>query len=211
MKYFKLDLAKLPDSLFDKSVPVTKWLEHTTDSTGDKDGKFEANSLNKVTPIPLEVEIERMVGIALYMVGNILPFTLPGLTIVAFFSDIGLICLKVFLLYFIVLFVVNNYYFRPKFVKKYQRKNYLSETDIRDNQYLYTERNNQKYLSLNFVWPETIQRPALDDKPVIFCAIPHGAAPLVSLNWFEKGTFGCFCLIFLFNVFFSDIFFYSRA
>jgi hypothetical protein len=33
-------------------------------------------------------------------------------------------------------------------------------------------------MSLNFVWPETIQRPALIDQQVIFCAIPHGAAPL---------------------------------
>ena len=175
-KYYKLDLSRLPDSLFDKKVPVAKWLEHTTATDSNK--KFEANSLNKVTPIPLDVEIERIFGIALYMVGNVLPFTLPGLTIAAYFSDVALICLLAFLLYFAVLFVVSNYYFRPKFVGRYQRKNYLSETDIRDNQYLYTERNNQKYMSLNFIWPETIQRPALDDKPVIFCAIPHGAAPL---------------------------------
>lgn len=31
---------------------------------------------------------------------------------------------------------------------------------------------------MQFVWPESIQRPALNDQPVIFAAIPHGLSPL---------------------------------
>lgn len=179
MKYYKLNLAALPDHLFDKSIPVEEWLKLAT----TVEGKFPPNSLNQVFPLDRQVEIERIVGISLYMLGNILPFALPLLMTASLFSDIGYICLKVFLIYFGSLFVANKYYFLPIFVKKYNRKDYLSETDILDNQYLYTERNNQKYMSVNVVWPESLHRPniqkqKLDQQPMIFCAIPHGAAPL---------------------------------
>jgi hypothetical protein len=179
MKYYKLNLAALPDDLFDKSVPVREWLNLATST----DGKFPPNSLNQVSPVDRQVEIERIVGISIYMIGNIFPFVLPLLLTASIFSDIGSTCLQLFLVYFGTLYVINRYYFLPIFVKKYKRKDRLSDKDIFDNQYLYTERNNQKYMSVQFVWPESLHRPVLekegkDQQPMIFCAIPHGAAPL---------------------------------
>lgn len=173
MKLYKLDVANIPDELFNKETDVKKWLELTTTS---KD-TFPPNSLNKVSPIANDVHIERILGIHLYMLGNILPFVLPILSVAALFSDIGMLCLKAFLSYFSFLYAVIHYYYFPYFQVKYKRQRELSN-DIRDNQYLHTERNTAKYCSTQFVWSETIQRPALDGTPVIFCAIPHGAAPL---------------------------------
>lgn len=174
MKYFKLNLATFPDNLFDKQVPVGKWLAEATETQD----KFPRNSLNRVCPIEKSVEIERIFGISLYMVGNILPFCLPILIVLSLFTDSGRIALGLFLLYFCFLFAVTNFYFKPLFLKKYNKNPTLSETDVADNQYLYTERNTQKYLSLQMVWNESVQRPALESQPVIFAALPHGAAPL---------------------------------
>merc|ERR1712166_111690 len=55
----------------------------------------------------------------------------------------------------------------------------LSSKTVRNGQYLYTERNNQKYVNLRFLWPKALQRPACP-KPVIFCMVPHGVAPLAA-------------------------------
>ena len=131
-KYYKLNLAELPDDLFDKSVPVEKWLELVT----CVEDKFPPNSLNKVPPIDRQVEIERIIGIALYMWGNVLPFVLPMLITASFLSDIGYLCLKCFLVYFGTMYCAHHFYFLPLFIKRYKRKNYLSDTDIADNQYL---------------------------------------------------------------------------
>jgi len=174
MKHYKLDCASLPDKLFTKGTDVKDWLSLATTS----DGKFPPGSLNKVLPIDRSVEIERITGIALYVIGNVaLPF-LTVLLVASFFSDIGMLILKLFLVYVATLIAVNRYYYAPKFVKKYNAPDQLSDTDIKGNQYLHTERNSQKYTSLQFVWPESIHRPALADKPAIFCAIPHGAMPI---------------------------------
>ena len=173
MKYHKLNLATLPDDLYNKETPVHKWL----DLAISKEGGFAPNSLNKVQPIKRDVEIERMAGIAFYMLGNVLPFILPGLLFSALLSDVGFLILKVVLAYFFILYAVIKYY-NSKFIKKYNRPKALSSVDIKDNQYLHTERNNQKYMSMQFIWPESMQRPAMENVPMIYCAIPHGVAPL---------------------------------
>jgi hypothetical protein len=173
MKYHKLNLATLPDDLFTKQTDVKKWLELTTTC----DGGFPPNSLNHVFPIERDVEIERLFGISFYMLGNIFPFVLPLLLVYSLISQIGSVLLHILLAYFAILFIIAKYNF-AKFTTKYNRPRDLSATDMKDNQYLFTERNNQKYTSMQFVWPETIQRPALLDKAVIFCVIPHGVAPL---------------------------------
>lgn len=173
MKYRKLNLATLPDDLFTKQTDVKRWLELTTTS----DGGFPPNSLNQVFPIERDVEIERLFGISFYMLGNVFPFVFPLLLVYSSMSHIGSVLLKILLAYFAILFIIAKYNF-AKFTTKYNRPRDLSATDTKDNQYLFTERNNQKYTSMQFVWPETIQRPALLDKAVIFCVIPHGVAPL---------------------------------
>lgn len=173
MKYYKLDVGSIPDELHNKGTDVKDWLSLATTARG----KFPTGSLAKVLPIDRGVEMERINGISLYMIGNVLPFFLPLILAAALISDIGLLLLKLLLLYFGTMLALNKYYFFPKFIKKYNRPK-KPPNDIRDNQYIHTERNNQKYTSLKFVWPESIHRPALDGQPVIFCAIPHGAAPL---------------------------------
>lgn len=130
--YYKLNLAELPDDLFHKSVPVSKWLDLATSVKG----AFPANSLNKVPQIDLQVEMERTFGIALWMISNVLPFVMPMLGFAAVVSDIGYTCLKCFLIYFGTLYSIHRFYFLPIFVKRYNRKEYLSDTDIADNQYL---------------------------------------------------------------------------
>jgi hypothetical protein len=51
-------------------------------------------------------------------------------------------------------------------------------SNIKDNQYLYTERNTSKYLNTTVVWPDTLNHQKWENRPVIFCLIPHGVAPL---------------------------------
>ena len=173
MKYYKLECASLPDALFNAQASAKEWLSLATTS----DGKFKAGSLSQVLPIERVVEVERIVGISAWLAGNVMPFALPPLLLASLLSDIGMALLKFVAVYFASLLLINKYYFLPYFTSKYNRPTQFSD-NVKDNQYLYTERNNQKYTSLKFVWPESIHRPALDDKPVIFCAIPHGAAPL---------------------------------
>lgn len=172
-EYYKFDVGQLPDDLYDEKVPVAKWLEKTT-TAGT--GGFPINSLNRLAPIPWDVEVERIIGIALYMVGNVLPFLLPTLCVLAIFFQIAKMLLVSVLAYVGVLFVIENYFFKPRFLKKYHRKSSMTD-NIKDNQYLFTERNITKYLSVNFVWPKSMQRPLMQNTPLIYCAVPHGVAP----------------------------------
>jgi len=173
MKYYKLDVASIPDDLFNKNTNAKEWLSLATTC----DGKFPPGSLNEVLPLDRSVEIERIFGISLYMAGNVAPFALPLLLALSWCTEVGPLLLKLFVVYFATLLALNKFYFFPKYIKAYNRPNFISKTDIKDNQYLHTERNNAKYISLKFVWPQTIHKPALDAQPTIFCAIPHGAAP----------------------------------
>ena len=171
--YYKLNLANLPDELYNKDTDVEEWLALAS----SREGIFPPNSLNKVFPLESSVELERINGISLWMVGNIFAFAIPILFLASILSSTGLLLLKVFLLYVAVLASLHKFIFAPMFMKRYKRKQ-LSNADTKDNQYLHTERNNQKYNSLQIIWPESVNRPALNDTPVIFTAIPHGAAPL---------------------------------
>ena len=128
-------------------------------------------------PIELDVELERLIGLPLYMIGNILPFALPALCLGSVFSSLCVSILKFLALYVGVLAGIGRLFLYPRFLKKYNRKKGIT-SDMKENQYLHTERNNQKYVSLKFVWPESLHRPAMDDTPCIFLAIPHGVAPL---------------------------------
>ena len=176
-KYYRFNYSTLPDNLFHKDVPVSKWLDHC--EVVGKEG-FPPNSLNKVTPISKEVECERIVGIAMYMIGNVIPFALPILLGIAagFNTTWSWGILYGFLAYCFVLFSLFSFYFKPKFCKKYNQKSYMDPKDVRGNQYFYTEYHISKYLSTNYIWPKKdVQRPALENTPAIFCCIPHGIAP----------------------------------
>lgn len=188
--YYKLDYGNLPDKLFGSKIPAETWL-NTTTTVGRKNG-FPANSLNKLSPIPRDVELERIFGIALYMIGNVIPFLLPILLITSIFSILARYVLLFVIAYFTVLLLIAKYY-TPHFIKKYKLSKTFSPSNMKDNQYVFTERNSCKYLSLNVVWPKSVHRPALESKAVIFAAIPHGvcpfgvvAYPLWSKVWNDK-------------------------
>lgn len=177
--YYKLDVGNLPDSLFHLDVPVDKWLACT--SSAGKEG-FPSNSLNVLHNIPWDVEVERLVGIALYMVGNIIPFTVPLLFFLSWFSWYAKACLWWLVVYVAALWLFEHFYFLPRFLNKYKKPGAATLKDIvtgniRENHYVYTERNITKYLSMNFVWPRKMHRPEQCQSRLIFCIIPHGVAP----------------------------------
>lgn len=178
-EFYKFDYANLPDELFSPDVPAQKWLD-TCESTSSKTG-FPPNSLNKVHPISLEVELERIVGISMYVIMNVLPFLIVPLLIlyyaVATFWAKLIVCGV--LGYVLVLGALERYFFQPNFLRKYQQVDPMraKPTDYKQNQYIFTERNTNEYLSTSFVWPKSLHPPALKDKAVLFCIVPHGVVP----------------------------------
>lgn len=173
--FYKFNLNELPDELYKDSVPIEKWLEICSKVKGS----FEDNSLNKMVDIDPMVEWERIFGISLWMVGNVAVFACFGLGIGALFSVWFQYAFLGFVVYVAILWAVEELYFKPHFLRVYGHKDYLSDKHtIRENQYLFTERNTSKYVNTTIVWPESVHRPALKDQAVIFAVIPHGAAPL---------------------------------
>mmetsp|Transcript_6696 Transcript_6696/g.10201 ORF Transcript_6696/g.10201 Transcript_6696/m.10201 type:complete len:383 (-) Transcript_6696:66-1214(-) len=173
--YYKLDVGQLPDEVYREPVPVKEWLQRTI-ACSKKEG-FPEKSLNQLLPIPWDVEAERIVGIALDMIGNVLPLLLPLLCILAFFFQMAKYTLCSILLYTGTLFVIEQFYFHTKFIKQQAGAGDLQPNDVRHNQYLFTERNITKYLSLKVVWPKSLHRPNMEGTPVIYCIVPHGVAP----------------------------------
>jgi Diacylglycerol acyltransferase len=183
--YYRFEIGQLSDHLYHPRVPVEKWLDTTT--TADQNG-FAPNTLNALHDIPYDVHMERLLGIALYMACNVIPFTLPLLCLQAYTVFPVLRHVVYFVLaYVITLEVIVRFFFTPYFIKKYQvgEKNKKSTSffpllgqDVYAHQFLYTERNITKYLSTKFVWPRALQRPHMQQTPLIFCVVPHGVAPI---------------------------------
>lgn len=199
-KFFKFSAAELPDELFRPETPVDKWLA-TCEMTENTAG-FPDASLCRRIDIPWDVHVERCIGIALYMACNVLPFALPAL-LLAFILLGHYWMMRAFvysvLLYVGILYAIEVVFFTPRFLKKYncswEKTGVLgwllggqSREDnvqaIRESQYYFTERNIQKYLSMTFVWPASMHRTGesgnggLQNRPVIFCMVPHGLTPL---------------------------------
>jgi hypothetical protein len=138
-EYYKLDIGNLPDELFHPDVPVEKWLARAT--TAGKAG-FPKGSLNVLSEIPWDVEVERLVGIALYMVGNVLPFTLPILLLSSLFFAYARHVLVFLLAYVTILWIIGVFFFQGWFLKKYKKAGsstppFMKGT-IRENLYVYT-------------------------------------------------------------------------
>jgi len=122
------------------------------------------------------------VGIALYMLMNVLPFMI--LPLVVLYFGVATWWAK-FLVHFVlvytaVLAALEVLVFGPYFQKKYQQHGWTKAGDqesIRQKQYVFTERNTTKYMSTTFVWGKSVHPPKLADKPVLFCMVPHGVAP----------------------------------
>lgn len=161
--YYCLNFATLPDILYDSEVPVKEW--HAKCETAGSKG-FPAGSLARVEPCEKHVEAERIIGIPLYMLCNLLPLVLPLFGLLLF---LGFLIAKLFFAYLALLISIEllyNLIYPQKSLKK----------TTKGMQYVYTERNTQKYTSMRWVWPKSLSSP--QDKPVIFCVAPHGVAPL---------------------------------
>ena len=164
--FYMFDAASLPDELYTPETPVERWIErcHTAGPQGFAKGAF-----TKLVPIKAHVLLERTVGIALWMVMNMLPFALPitlaisrrylFLPLLVYTATLWLIALPFGLYY--------SYFAAP-----------LKGEGAYAAQYMYTERNNSKYVSLRLLWPKSLHYPAAAEKPLLFLAIPHGFAPL---------------------------------
>ena len=87
--YYKFSAGELPDEYFHPTVPVDKWLSAKSTEKGEAvltfadERGFENGSLAVLRPVAKDVELERIFGIALYMIGNVLPFVLPGMIVSA--------------------------------------------------------------------------------------------------------------------------------
>lgn len=163
-----LDMAALPDELYSPDVPTEKWLDRVEKST-----RFPDGALGKLSPVPLKAELERLVGVPLYLMLNWLPFLLPILSW-TFGGWKGLALLAAVLMLLSLKPVTTLLY------------NVLSRlpalcgvpTAQLYGPYSYTERNNQKYLSMRLVWGDGLNGLRERGKPLIFAIIPHGIAPL---------------------------------
>jgi len=188
-RFYKLDVAQLPDHLFRKEADVNDWIGDDTkpwmESTDDPKG-FQPRSLRKVAPLDPFIEFERCIGISLYMIGNVSPILVPVATAAWLLLGIGWARhLAVFVTaYHGSLYAIWRFGCFPFFGEQ------VDPNDVARSQYFFTERNITKYCSLSYVWPDTLHRPVLTDRggPVLFCVIPHGLAPLgiVGYPFFSK-------------------------
>jgi len=202
--YYKLDVAKLPDALWQDHIPVQAWLDHC--DVADDRG-FPPHSFTAIFPLTWDVALERLVGFPLYQFMNVFPFLVGPLSCLYF------ACASVWahaLVYFVVSYVgvlcLMTACLEPVFLHKYQQSRFMlaSMQDVKRNQYVYTERNTTKYLSVKFVWPRALQRPALQNTSAIFCIVPHGviswgiaAYPLWSKVWNDRVCRWCIAPIVL--------------
>jgi len=221
--FYKLSAAQLPDELFRKETDASDWIgsesggsesdnntsSHRSDmpwmETSANPKGFRAGSLGKVVPLDRMVDFERCVGLPMYMMSNVSPFVVPLATaawLLLGWSWAGYLAVFV-TAYQGLLYFVWRTFLVPVFLKRYKRGPKLADDlDPKDHyhsQYLFTERNVTKYCSMSFVWPKSLQRPALtstesnngnanNDRPVIYCLIPHGLAPygVVGYPYFSK-------------------------
>jgi len=173
---------------------LPSWMETSSDPSG-----FSPGALHRVIPIDRILELERCIGITTYMVGNVSPFALPLLAVA--WLVVGLESARYafgfLLVYHGGLYLIWRMVLVPIFRKRYNCRTKLTDeldpSDPAYSQYLYTERNITKYCSTSYVWPKTLQWPALqespnDDRPVIYCVIPHGLCPygIVGYPYFSK-------------------------
>ena len=199
--FYKLSAAELPDDLFRKEVSVDDWIDESRpwmETTKDPKG-FASKRLGRIVPIDRMVELERIVGFPLYMITNVSPIAIPSATLLwLLFGFVWAKYLAIFVLFYHGgLVTIWRNFCAPYFLKQYNRgSRNVDDLDLKDHhysQYLFTERNTTKYCSMSYVWPKSLQRPALEtgpnhDRPVIYCVIPHGLAPfgIVGYPYFSK-------------------------
>jgi len=153
--FYSLDLARLPDELYRPETPPEEWKKFV--QCAGPEG-FPAGSLSSMAPISTRTLVERTLVFPLYMLLNAAPFLLPPVLYAAFGKRgiLGLVLL------------LGGAHILCKLLNPLR--------SVRRGQYVYTERNCQKYCSMKWVWPQALETAPTE--PKIFCAIPHGLAPV---------------------------------
>jgi len=176
--YYKLNVGKLPDELYRPEVPASQWLSRCETITSKT---FPPNSLNTVDTIPFDVELERIIGIHIYMIGNVFPFLIVPFILLYTLLPSSRVVIQCIFVYVFALGAVEVCIFKPYFRNKYNLKADVihngSKEGIKLYQYAFTERNTSKYLSAKFIWPSSLHRPAMESTPMLFAIVPHGVAP----------------------------------
>lgn len=155
-EYYCLDFGRLPDELYKPEVRLEEWQKHL--KTSGKGG-FGPGSLRDIAPIRTGELMERLIVYPLYMIMNAAPFMMPPL-LWATVGFRGCLCFVLSLLGIHGLCVLGN-----------------PLGSMLSAQYIFTERHIQKYNSIKWVWPKSLQPPNTAG-PKIFCTIPHGLAPV---------------------------------
>lgn len=155
-EYYCLDYGRLPDELYKPEVPLEEWQKHVI--TAGNDG-FGPGALRRIAPIRSGELLERLIVYPIYMIMNAAPFMMPPV-LFAIFGLWGCLYFVLGLFSIHVLLTVTNPLGKP-----------------RSGQYIITERHIQKYNSVKWVWPKSLQPPNTSG-PKIFCTIPHGLAPV---------------------------------
>lgn len=171
MPHYCLDMAALPDELYTPDTPTEHWMDRVEKAAE----AFPPGALGALSPLHPKAELERLVGVPLYLMFNWLPFLLP---IVSWAAGgwRGLLILAVVLA---LLSLKQTTAFLYKVLSQLPRLAGVPEAQL-FGQYAYTERNTQKYLSMRLVWSDGFeaQRRSSSSQPVIFAIVPHGIAPL---------------------------------
>jgi len=196
-RFYKFTAAELPDSLFRPEASANDWVgcddendgkdSHKQrpwmETTSDPEG-FAEGSLSRVVPLEPLVDLERCIGVPMYMIANVSPILVPLSLLIwkAFSVEYAKHLAMGVVAYHASLYTTWRLFLVPIFEKRYHVAYDLKPKDHFFSQYIFTERNVTKYCSISYVWPSSLQRPALAeapnaDRPVIFCLIPHGLCP----------------------------------
>mmetsp|Transcript_4929 Transcript_4929/g.18487 ORF Transcript_4929/g.18487 Transcript_4929/m.18487 type:complete len:365 (-) Transcript_4929:65-1159(-) len=155
-EYYCMDFGRLPDELYKPEVPLEEWQKHL--KTAGKKG-FAAGSLREIAPIRMGELLERLIVYPLYMIMNAAPFMMPPVLWAAS-GFRGCLYFVLGLLGVHGICVALN-----------------PMGSMKSAPYIFTERHIQKYNSIKWVWPKSLQPPNVPG-PKIFCTIPHGLAPI---------------------------------
>jgi hypothetical protein len=165
-EHVALDLHNLEDDYFDPQTPISRVLSKA------RSGPFSPGSLSLLSPIPLQVELERTFGGACYIglhfvpaaVGlaalNGLSFALPGSLLTctnSIFAGFSAYMLSLYAAWRLV---------------SLQQGKHLSKC----NPDQITMRNNEKFYSMKAVWNKGAGPEEMRDCPAIYCMVPHGEA-----------------------------------
>jgi hypothetical protein len=197
-QFYKFTAAELPDSLFRPEASANDWVGCDDENDGNKDSHekrpwmettcdsegFPQGNLSRVVPLEPLVDLERCIGIPMYMIANVSPILVPLALLVwkAFRIEYAKHLAVGVVVYHASLYTTWRLFLVPIFEKRYHVCYDLKPKDHFFSQYIFTERNVTKYCSISYVWPSSLQRPALAkapnaDRSVIFCLIPHGLCP----------------------------------